>query len=390
MEKQSPTAGPIIGVHDFELEGHRLRLRSNGPDVRALLLELIDGARTSLKLYFYHFAADGSGRQVLARLIRAARRGVVVSLIIDAFGSIETPRALFVPLQRAGGSIDWFGSSWSTRYLIRNHQKIAIADGASVIIGGFNIADAYFGIPEDDCWRDLGFRLDGPETATIERWYNLLTRWVQTPHQRLHTLRMLVRAWHDGRGTFRWLVGGPTYRLSPWARTVRADLERARQVDLVAAYFSPGRGMLGRIRRVARRGKARLILPSRSDNGATVAASRLLYGPMLRGNTEIYEYTPCKLHMKLLVIDDIVYIGSANFDMRSLFLNVELMLRIADPGFAAHVRHHIDMLVADSERITRERHRARRTPLRLIRGWISYLLVGVLDYKITRRLNFPE
>lgn len=390
MERQSPTTRPPSGVDDFELEGHRLRLRGDGPEVRALLLDLIDGAKASLKLYFYRFATDASGRLVLARLIRAARRGVAVSLIVDAFGSMDTPRPFFASLQRAGGTIDWFGSSWSTRYLIRNHQKLAIADGTSVIVGGFNIADDYFGLPEDNCWRDLGFRLDGPETATIERWYDLMARWVRTPRQRLHTLRMLVRGWHDARGTFRWLVGGPTYRLSPWARTVRTDLEKARSVDLVAAYFSPGTGMLARIRRVARRGRVRLVLPSRSDNTTTIAASRLLYGPLLRGGTDIYEYLPCRLHAKLLVIGNAVYIGSANFDMRSLFLNVELMLRIENADFAARVRAHIDSLVAESEHITRERHRARRTPLRLIKGWLSYFLVGVLDYKLTRRLNFPD
>ena len=42
--------------------------------------------------------------------------------------------------------------------------------------------------------------------------------------------------------------------------------------------------------------------------------------------------------MKLVVVDDAVYIGSANFDIRSLFINVEMMLRIEDKDFAAHAR----------------------------------------------------
>src|SRR3546814_11263716 len=99
---------------------------------------------------------------------------------------------------------------------------------------------------------------------------------------------------------------------------------------MVEAYFSPGRGMLKRIARAARRKGSRLVLPSRSDNGATVAAARLLYGPLLKRGVEIWEYQPCKLHMKLIVVDDAVYVGSANFDMRSLFLNLEIMLRVED------------------------------------------------------------
>ena len=77
-----------------------------------MLLALIDGAETSLKLYYYIFASDKSGRLVLARLIRALRRGVSVTLMVDSFGSIDVNRAFFDPLVRAGGEIGWFGASW--------------------------------------------------------------------------------------------------------------------------------------------------------------------------------------------------------------------------------------------------------------------------------------
>jgi len=375
---------------DCTLAGNRLRVSGDGPELRAMLIDLIDGARHSLKLYYYIFANDSSGRLVLARLIRAARRGVDVILMVDAFGSVDVPAGFFNGLVRAGGRIGWFGAGWSTRYLIRNHQKMAIADDSSAIIGGFNIADAYFGIPDDDCWHDLGIRVDGPQVGMLARWYGLLWCWVSSPRPRFRHLRSLVREWRDGGGIFRWLVGGPTTRLSPWARTVQEDFERARHVDIVAAYFSPGNGMLACLRHVARRGSVRLILPSRSDNAATVAASRLLYGPLLRRDARIYEYQPGRLHMKLIVADDAVYIGSANFDMRSLFLNLEIMLRVEDADFAEGMRRFIDRRAEDSEPISCEKHRAWRTPLRLLKGWISYFLVGVLDYKITRRLNFRE
>ena len=186
----------------------------------------------------------------------------------------------------------------------------------------------------------------------------------------------------------RWLIGGPTRRLSPWAQVVKHDLEHARRVDMVAAYFSPGRGMLKRIARAAKREGARLILPSRSDNGATVAAARLLYGPLLRRGVEIWEYQKCKLHMKLIIIDDAVFIGSANFDMRSLFLNLEIMLRIEDKALADEARAFIKRRTEESRQITLERYKAQRGLLTLAKQWISYFLVGVVDYTVTRRLNF--
>jgi cardiolipin synthase len=236
----------------------------------------------------------------------------------------------------------------------------------------------------------MGVRIEGPEAKRLVRWYDLLWQWVTASRQSFRHLRAMVLSWADANDNFRWLVGGPTYRLSPWARTVRMDLEKAKRVDMVAAYFSPGNSMLARLKRIARRGSARLILAAKSDNTSTVAASRLLYGPLLRAGASIYEYQPCRLHMKLVVIDDLTFVGSANFDMRSLFINVELMLRIKDAALADKMRIFIDERAAKSEHITPDRHKARRTPFRLLKGWISYFLVGVIDYKVTRRLNFRD
>ncbi|WP_156029026.1 phosphatidylserine/phosphatidylglycerophosphate/cardiolipin synthase family protein [Sphingobium sp. DC-2] len=377
------------------IQGNRLTVIETGPALRQALIDLIDGAARNLKLYYYIFADDESGRMVRDRLIAARERGVAVTLMIDAFGSADTPQSFFDPLVAAGGRFGRFGTRRSTRYLIRNHQKMAIADDKRLLLGGFNVEDDYFGLPEDDAWADLGLLIDGPHVKAMTRWYAQLWRWVSSKGQSFRRLRRMVRHWHpsprhDPRDPMRWLVGGPTRRLSPWAQVVKHDLEHARRLDMVEAYFSPGRGMLKRIARAARRDGARLILPSRSDNGATVAAARLLYGPLLKRGVEIWEYQSCKLHMKLIVIDDTVFIGSANFDMRSLFLNLEIMLRIEDKALAAEMRDFIDRRVTESRRITLESYKAQRGLLTLIKQWISYFLVGVLDYTVTRRLNFRD
>ncbi|CAM8626440.1 phosphatidylserine/phosphatidylglycerophosphate/cardiolipin synthase family protein [Sphingobium cupriresistens] len=379
----------------LDLHGNHLRLIADGPALRDALIALIDGAHHSLKLYYYIFAADGSGTLVRDALIAARARGVAVTLMIDGFGSAATPDAFFAPLIEAGAQFARFGTSRSTRYLIRNHQKMAIADDERLMIGGFNVEDGYFGIPTEDCWRDIGLLIVGDQVEAMTRWYGQLWRWSLTKRHRFRTLRRMVRQWHPtlhhhAADPFRWLIGGPTRRLSPWAQVVKHDLEKAGRVDMIAAYFSPGRGMLKRIARAARRKGARIILPARSDNGATVAAARLLYGPLLRRGVEIYEYQPCKLHMKLIVIDDGVYVGSANFDMRSLFINLEVMLRVEDAGFAQEVRQFILREATRSRAISLEAHRSGRSGLTLLKQWISYLLVGVLDYTVTRRLNFRD
>lgn len=372
-----------------EIAGNRLHLVEEGPHRLVTLLDLIEGARERLCLYFYIFAGDASGVKVRDALVAARARGVAVTLMIDAFGSGATQDAFFAPLVEAGARFGRFGTRRSTRYLIRNHQKMAIADGARAVIGGFNVEDGYFADDEDRTgWCDLALMIEGPAVARLQGWYDRMAEWVLDSAQGFRSLRRLVRHWAVEPGPLQWLMGGPTQRLSSWARHVKADLDHGRRLDMIAAYFSPGRGMVRRIARIARRGEARLIVPLYSDNTMTIGAARHLYGRMIRRGVRVYEYGSCKLHMKLIVVDDVVYVGSANFDKRSLFLNVELMLRIEDAAFAGTVRELVERREEKSHRIDADTYVVMAGPLARLRWLVSYLIVGVVDYTVTRRLNF--
>jgi len=81
-------------------------------------------------------------------------------------------------------------------------------------------------------------------------------------------------------------------------------------------------------------GRVQLILAGKSDVRLAQAAGRALYRPLLRAGVEIFEYQPQILHAKLAIVDDTVFVGSANLDARSLGINYELMVRIADPALA--------------------------------------------------------
>ena len=111
---------------------------------------------------------------------------------------------------------------------------------------------------------------------------------------------------------------------------------------MIFAYFAPPGAMLRRIGRLGRRGRARIITAAKSDNNATIAAARHSYSRLLRRHVEMYEYQPAKLHTKLAIVDDIVHIGSSNFDYRSLYINMEIMLRIKDAAFADAMRGYFE------------------------------------------------
>ena len=371
-----------------DVAGHRLELIFDGGDRLTRLLDLINGAAHSIDLIMYIFEGDAAGRHILDALLVAAKRGVRVRAVIDSFGSGDTPDSLFAPLRDAGGSVTFFSRRWRSAYLIRNHQKLILIDKYIAVTGGFNIADDYLSPPRGDCWFDIGMIVQGPTVARAAQWFAEIHDYTVNDDGKLLMLRRLIREWPVDGGAVSWLVGGPTQRLSPWARAVRADLEDARQLDMAMAYFSPGQGMLRRLGRVARRGRARFVMAGKSDNPATIGASRLLYGYLLRKTAEVWEYQPCKLHMKLIVIDDVVYIGSANFDVRSLFVNVEVMVRIADAGFSEKMRNFLGQLRPDSEVITPDSHKARAGWLTRLRWTLAWFVVGIVDYTVSRKLNF--
>ncbi len=391
MTKLEPIAAGTPAYRDpppfrVTAQGHDLGFYPAGKDRLDALLALIGGAEATLRMCFYIFAEDDVSRQVRDALIEAARRGVRVTLILDGFGATASEQFL-EPLNAVGGRTVRFVAHWSQRYLIRNHQKIVIADEALAMIGGFNIEDDYFSPPAMNGWNDLAVTVRGGAVCDLVRWYDLLLDWTSNARSRWSQIRRIVRGWDAGKGSVRLLVGGPTKGLSSWARCVSEDLIAGDRLDMMMAYFSPPKRLQRRIARIATKGEARLVMAGKSDNAATIGATRALYRYLLKRGAHIWEFGACKLHTKLIVLDDAVYVGSANFDMRSLYLNLELMLRIDDAALADRMREFVGQHLPASEAITPELHKERSTVWNRLRWRLSWFLVAVMDYTVTRRLN---
>ncbi len=277
-----------------DVAGHRIEVIADGDSRLERVLALLNGAIRSIDLIMYIFEHDAAGTRVLDAMTTAARRGVRVRAVIDSFGSSDISDNIFDPLRGEGGSVTFFSRRWRSSYLVRNHQKLLLIDGEIAMTGGFNIADPYLSTHLTRCWFDLGVVVRGPTVARMVRWFAEIHDYTMNDDGKLLVLRRLIREWPVDAGPVSWLVGGPTQRLSPWARAVRSDLDKARQLDMAMAYFSPGQGMLRRLGRVARRGRARFVMAAKSDNAATIGASRLLYGYLLRKKAAVWEYRPCR------------------------------------------------------------------------------------------------
>jgi cardiolipin synthase A/B len=374
------------------VEGNRLELIESGAERLKELLSMIGRAEKSLRLIFYIFDSDQSGHQVRDALIEAARRGVRVRLLVDGFGCSTAEPEFFQPIRDAGGDYCIFNPRYGAQYLIRNHQKLVIADNKDGIIGGANVQDSYLTDEGPTHWRDLWLRIDGPILEAPSRYFDSLFRWTKGEGSKLRDLRKIVKRHSQTAGFLQWKFSGPIGRKHSWPASLVRELTDARSVEIISAYFAPPGSLLRRFGRIARKagGSVRIITAAKSDNNATIAAARHTYSRLLRRRVQMFEYQPAKLHTKLGIVDNVVHIGSSNLDYRSLYINLEIMLRIDDVGFAGQMRGYFEQEIADSKQITAAIQKERGTLWRRFKWMVSYWLVTALDYTVTKRLNFKE
>ena len=368
------------------VEDHVFTFYPKGMDRFEALLEHIASARKSVFCFYFLFEEDQAGTRVRNALIEAAKRGVETRLYIDDFGS-GARDPFFADLVAAGGKFRQFSSDWNKRFLIRNHQKMCIVDRERVMGGGFNIANSYFVGPAQNGWCDLGAMIEGPLVERFNEWFDCIIDWIESDGSEFRRVQEMVRDWDPGTGKVQLIMGGPTAVSSAWAVRFKGDMVRASRIDLVTAYFSPPRTMRRVLRRAARKSSLRMILASKSDFAITVLAGRLHYRRLRRAGAKLFEYQPSKLHMKLLVMDDITHFGSGNLDMRSIRLNLELMVRVESAELADRMRGLIDDLEADSRPVDRSWFRQYAGWSDRMRWLVSSFMLRYVDYNLGRRFN---
>ena len=177
--------------------------------------------------------------------------------------------------------------------------------------------------------------------------------------------------------------GFPGFGHSPLRDAIRNDLQHAKQIGITCPYFLPSVGFRLQIAAPVRRGaRVRLLTAGKNDVPLMQLASRSLYRSLLRRKVEIYEYQPQILHAKVLLLDDVVYIGSSNLDPRSLRINFEIMLRIRDPALAAEAWKQFETDLTHSRRCTLDDLRGHRTWWRRLKQKVAYFILARLDPRV--------
>jgi cardiolipin synthase len=326
--------------------GNHIDFYDDGIPAFAAMFEAIQNARHHIHLETFIYQPDDLGRRVLDLLAAKAREGVEVRLLYDAMGSYRLPRRMLDALDAAGGKFSVFLpiNLFRKRFQInmRNHRKIAVIDGSTGFLGGLNIGDEYLGKnPRFGYWRDSHLRLRGPAVCDLQRVF--CEDWDFAADERLSD-----QDGRDGR-YFRVKPAGGPYAVQiidsgpdkDW-RAIRevlftAILKAKERVWIASPYFVPDSGLLDALRLAAYSGvDVRLLGQLFPDKWIPQYAARYFWADVLRAGVHVYQYAKGMMHAKEVLIDDeVVSVGTANLDNRSMHLNFEVNCLIYSPQAVA-------------------------------------------------------
>jgi phosphatidylserine/phosphatidylglycerophosphate/cardiolipin synthase-like enzyme len=170
---------------------HYISILDVGEDSLLARIHLIRAAKESVVLQTFIWDDDEVGQLMFMELLKAARRGVKVRMVLDQFGCYVRPKVmaamdtahenieikLYRPTMRRGGKsttqdIGLIITEARTLYR-RMHNKLLAVDERMGIVGGRNIQDSYFDHGNKLNFKDLDLLVVGPAVKDMYRSFEM-------------------------------------------------------------------------------------------------------------------------------------------------------------------------------------------------------------------------
>lgn len=296
------------------------------------MIKDIENARKFIFLEYFILNSGKLWDRFKDVLIRKASQGVEVKILFDDLGSIATaPDNLVKTLARHGIEAKRFNPvhRYISRLYInyRNHQKIAVIDGAAGYVGGTNLADEYANIyPRRGHWKDTAIRLEGDAVWSLT--VTFIQMWESESAEKLDYDAYRPECGREGgRGFYQPFTDGPANNPdNPAEAMYRMIINNAKEyVYITTPYLVIDDTMTEALQTAATGGTdVRIITPKTGDQWYVHMVTRSNYGKLLKAGVRIYEYSPGFMHAKTIISDDDHAVtGSINMDYRSFYLHFE-------------------------------------------------------------------
>ena len=333
------------------MRGHRVELYSESGRILQGLIADIDRCVTYCSLEFYIWHHAGRVLDVIDALVRAAQRGVQVTVLMDGLGSRPFTRsAAMGRLRQAGVDVIVVLPASALRMAVaradlRNHRKLAVFDHRVAWTGSFNMADPLefkrdAGVGQ---WIDAMVRIEGPSCAVLGAITAAMVFLQRGPrHSAVGSspdpASVAAQSLKDlGPVALQPFPSGPGFAFQHVESVLLSAIYSARrELVMTTPYFAPGEALVMALRSAARRGVAvTLIVPLHCDSRLVQYASASYFSDLLAAGVQIARFDGGLLHTKSMVVDaEFAVFGTVNLDLRSFHLNFELSTLLYDRDFA--------------------------------------------------------
>jgi len=343
------------------MQRNRLQLMHDFESVFESIITDVDNAKNTCHFEFYIWEVGGMADQVAEALIRAAGRGVICRILLDAIGSKDFLKSKLAQRLRDSG-IKLVASMpvgvmkmLMTRVDLRNHRKIIVIDGDIAYTGSQNLVDPRFFKQDEGVgqWIDAMVRMEGPSVEALGGIF--IESWELDTGAGLEALESTSGVHpvaEKGPSAVQVVPSGPAFRPEAIHQLLLTTIYLARRELLITTpYFVPDDTLFTALISAAHRGvEVIIVVPSKVDSRLVRYASRSLFDDLLSAGVQIAGFNGGLLHTKSITVDgEICVFGSVNLDMRSLWLDFEISLFIYDLNFIAEVRAMQAKYIEDSE-----------------------------------------
>ena len=296
--------------------------------------EQIEAVKKAKRFVFLEYLTiEGSVffSELLGVLKACVLRGVEVRVIYDYFGSLAFWDKNFIKKMKVCGidcrAFNGPGTPLAKFIMNRDHHKLMIVDNEIAFIGGYNIADEYFGVIRPyGQWQDTGFsfRKKAVKSMTV----NFLYMWnmIEKTDSDISNY-VLDNKDHAETGISPEKIGyiqpycGNPYEKETLVENVYLNLLKVatKFVYIITPYLIPDKVMRKELTLAAKRGvDVRIIIPGIPDKKWLYKATCSFIHELAENGVRIYIYTPGFCHGKQFLCDnELAAIGSANIDGRA-------------------------------------------------------------------------
>ena len=330
---------------------NKIELLVDGHQAFKSIFKSLAKATQTIHVSYYIFNDDKLGKAFAKLLMKKARAGVEVRLMVDGIGSVQMlgspKRKLINELQDAGVEVirnHIFNPTNKAKKMNHpDHRKLVIVDGKVGFTGGMNVGTHY--ISE---YHDLMVKVEGHAVRQLQTEW--MTGWMllggrvdknikneQVLRERLFP-KLTKQVGRQAIRTVQHIPGENRDILKTYLRQIK----KARKSIYIENPYMTCHKIQDALVTAAKRGvDVHVILPGQNDHAFSHWAARSKYPKMLDAGVKLYEY-PGFNHGKVMVTDGrFVTIGSSNLDDVALYHIYETNLNVHNKKFAADVMKRV-------------------------------------------------